>query len=411
MEKELLREYARLAVRTGVNLQKGQKLVIRAEVDCAPFVRLLNEEAYAAGARDVVVAWTDSAIMRERYLFADDGEFDSVYPWTVLEFDQLSAEGAAFIAISSTDPGAMQGVDPDRLRRFSIAYGKANEKFYDRMMASRIPWTVVAVPVVPWATKVFPGKTEDQATEMLWDAILRSVHVRKGGDAVAEWKEHCRTLLDRSAKLNAYAFAALRYENSLGTRLTVELPEGHLWSGGSEKDERGIEFIANMPTEEICTAPKRDGVNGVVYSSKPLVLKGNLVEDIRLTLEQGRIVDVHADRGEEYLRAEIGIDEGAHYLGEVALVPYHSPISESGILFYDTLFDENASCHFAFGQAYPTCITGGAALSTEEQIARGINAESSTHVDFMIGTADLSITGITRDGREVPVFVNGDFAI
>ena len=411
MKEELLREYARLAVRMGVNLQKGQKLVIRAEVDAAPFVRLLGEEAYAAGAPDVIVHWSDEKTTRQRYLHADDAVFDAAYPWQVQMFDLLSAEGAAFLSVLSNDPAVFAGVDPDRIRRFSIAYGNANEKFYARMMASKIAWSIVAVPSVPWAKTVFPGKSDDEATELLFDAILRTVRVREGGDAVSEWKAHCDRLTARAKKLNDYAFAALRYENSLGTRLTVELPEGHIWAGGSEKDERGTTFIANMPTEEIFTAPKRDGVNGVVYSSKPLVLNGNLVEGIRLTLKDGRIVDACADKGEEYLRAEINIDEGAHYFGEVALVPYHSPISESGILFYDTLFDENASCHFAFGEAYPTCIKGGADLSKEELIARGINVKSNTHVDFMVGTADLSIIGITRDGKEIPVFVNGDFAI
>lgn len=411
MKETLLREYARLAVRTGVNLQKGQKLVIRAGVDSAAFVRLLTEEAYAVGARDVIVHWSDEKIARERYLHADNDLFDLAYPWQVMMFDQLSAEGAAFLSVSSSDPAALAGVDPDRIRRFSVAYGQANEKFYARMMASRIPWSIVAIPCEAWAEKVFPGKTGDEATELLWDAIFRAVRIREGGDAVAAWAAHCDRLTGQARKLNDYAFAALRYENSLGTRLTVELPEGHLWAGGSEKDERGTTFIANMPTEEIFTAPKRDGVRGVVYSSKPLVLNGNLVEGICLTLENGRIVDAKAEVGEEYLRAEINVDEGAHYLGEVALVPYHSPISESGILFYDTLFDENASCHFAFGEAYPTCIEDGADLSKEELLARGINAESNTHVDFMVGTADLSITGVTRDGREIPVFINGDFAI
>ena len=411
MKQDLLRQYARLAVRMGVNLQKGQKLVIRAGVDSAAFVRRITEEAYAVGARDVVVHWTDQKITRERYLHADDDLFDKALPWQVLMFDLLSSEGAAFLSVSSSDPAAFAGVDPDRIRRFSAAYGKANEKFYARMMASRIPWSIVAIPCEAWAEKVFPNETAEKATARLWDAIFRAVRIREGGDAVKEWTEHCNRLTEQAKKLNAYAFAALRYENALGTRLTVELPAGHLWAGGSEKDERGTTFIANMPTEEIFTAPKRDGVNGVVYSSKPLVLNGNLVEGICLMLKDGRIVDAKAARGEEYLRAEIGIDEGAHYLGEVALVPYHSPISESGILFYDTLFDENASCHFAFGEAYPTCIEGGSDLTKDELLARGINAESNTHVDFMVGTPDLSITGVTRDGKEIPVFVNGDFAI
>ena len=411
MNEHLLREYARLAVRMGVNLQKGQKLLIRAEADSAFFARLLTEEAYAAGAFDVIVWWTDQRIMRERYLHGDDSLFDDVYPWLVQMNDRLSEEGAAYIAVVAEDPDLMKGVDPDRIRRFNTAFGEKNEQFYARLMASRIPWNVLSVPVAPWATKVFPNKPESEAIDLLWDAIFRSVRIREGGDAVAEWQAHCRRLRERAEKLNAYAFASLRYENSLGTSLSVELPKGHLWAGGQEKDGKGIDFIANMPTEEIFTAPKRDGVNGTVCSSKPLSLNGNLVDGIRLTLSQGRIVGIHADVGEEYLRAEIGIDEGAHYFGEVALVPYHSPISESGILFYNTLFDENASCHFAFGEAYPTCIEGGAELSKEELIARGLNAESNTHVDFMIGTPDLSIVGITPDGKEVPVFVNGDFAI
>lgn len=411
MKTELLREYARLAVVTGVNLQKGQKLVIRAGVDAAPFVRLVTDEAYAVGARDVIVHWSDEKITRARYLYADDDLFDSAFPWQAMMFDLLSGEGAAFLSVSSSDPAAFEGVDPDRIRRFSVAYGKANEKFYARLMASRIAWSIVAIPNEAWAKKIFPGKPTDEAVELLWNAIFDTVRIREGGDAVAAWTAHSDRLMRQARKLNDCNFRYLRYENALGTRLTVELPEGYLFAGGSEKDERGIDFIANMPTEEIFTAPKRDGVNGVVYSSKPLVLNGNLVEGIRLTLSDGRITDVHADRGEEYLKAEIDVDEGAHYLGEVALVPYHSPISESGILFYDTLFDENASCHFAFGEAYPTCIKGGADLSKDELLSRGINAESNTHVDFMVGTSDLSIVGVTRDGREVPVFVNGDFAI
>ncbi|MBO6020530.1 MAG: aminopeptidase, partial [Clostridia bacterium] len=202
MKDELLREYARLAVRRGVNLQKGQKLVIRAGVDSAFFVRLLVGEAYAVGARDVVVWWSDERIARERYLHADADVFDAAYPWQVLAFDQLSEEGAAFLSVLSSDPAAFVGVDPDRIRRFSVAYGKANEKFYARMMASRIPWSIVAIPCVPWAEKVFPGKTADEAKELLWDAIFRTVRIREGGDAVAEWAAHCDRLTEQAEKLN-----------------------------------------------------------------------------------------------------------------------------------------------------------------------------------------------------------------
>ncbi len=244
---------------------------------------------------------------------------------------------------------------------------------------------------------------------MLWDAVMSAVSVNGDGQAVARWKKKVADSSALVGRLNAFQFTQLHYSNSLGTDLTVGLPEGHYWTGASELAANGVEFVANMPSEEIFTLPHRERVNGRVYASKPLALNGNLVDGFWLELQQGKIVDLHADLGEEYLRQSIATDEGASYLGEVALVPFDSPINNTGILFYETLFDENASCHFAFGEAYP-CIHGADKLTPKEQLALGIN-QSMNHVDFMVGTPDLRIVGTTGEGAEIPVFENGNFVI
>lgn len=246
--------------------------------------------------------------------------------------------------------------------------------------------------------------------EKLWDAILRSVRIQGDGTAVSAWRQHLDTLGRRKDLLNKYHFKYLHYTNSLGTDLTIQLPEDHLWAAGNSVMKNGVEFVANMPTEEIFTAPLKTGINGVVYSAMPLVDSGNIIDKFYFIIRDGKIVEAHAEKGEEFLKAAISVDEGASYFGEVALVPYDSPISNQKILFYNTLFDENASCHLAFGEAYPECIEGGESMTREEVQAHGLNY-SLTHVDFMVGTADLSIVGTTHDGREIPVFINGNFAI
>ena len=319
--------------------------------------------------------------------------------------------GAGFITVSASDPENLRGVDPDRLRRWKEADGRDLKDFYRDMFANGFPWCVVSVPVLSWAKKVFPNDTDDAAMEKLWDAIFAAVRVREDGDAVQAWREHCAHLDEYAAKLNALKLTQLRYQNALGTDVTVGMPKEHLWLAGADTAKSGVRFVANMPTEEIFSAPQRDAVDGILYASKPLALDGNLIEGIRLTLEHGRIVGIHADKGEDVLRQAIESDEGAHYLGEIALVPVNSPIAQSGLLYYNTLFDENAACHFAFGQAYPACVPGGDDLSEEELLACGINASSSEHVDFMVGTEDLSIIGTTSDGREVVIFKEGRFAL
>ena len=411
MNENMLMQYARLVADVGINVQKGQTVVVRCPVDCAAFGRMLNQACFELGVRDVVMEWRDDFCSRERYLHADDSVFDSNYPWDVQKNAELGKAGAGYITIAASDPENLRGVDPDRLSRKRDADGRDQKEFYRMMMSNGFPWCVVSVPVASWAKKVFPDDTDDAAMEKLWDAIFATVRVKEDGDAVQAWRNHCAHLDEYAAKLNALKLTKVRYKNALGTDVTVGMPKEHVWLAGADTAKSGVRFVANMPTEEVFSAPQRDVVDGVLCASKPLALDGNLVEGIRLTLEHGRIVGIHADKGEDVLRQAIETDEGSHYLGEIALVPVDSPIAQSGLLYYNTLFDENAACHFAFGQAYPACVPGGDDLSDEELLARGINAVSSEHVDFMVGTDDLSIIGTTSDGREVVIFKDGRFAL
>ena len=407
--KEKVQEYARLLVRVGLNVQKGQRMVISSPVDCAWFARLCAQEAYDAGCKEVVINWHDDALARMKYLHADEEVFDSVPLWRQHFFNDHAKEGAAYLAISATDPENMKGVDHGRMVRAQQASGKALKDFDRLQMCGGFPWCIASIPIPSWAGTVFPEDSEDVAMEKLWDAIFSAVRVSGDGTAVEKWRQHLDTLHARMEKMNQLRFKSLHYTNSLGTDLTVELPEGHIWEAGNDVTLSGQEYIANIPTEELFTAPLKTGVNGVVYSSMPLVNDGTIIDGFHFVVKDGKIVEVHAEKGEEALKGAVSVDEGASYFGEVALVPYDSPISRQKILFYNTLFDENAACHIAFGEAYP-CLEGGQQMSKDELKARGLN-DSITHVDFMVGTPDLSIVGTTQDGREIPVFVDGNFAI
>ncbi len=401
-------EYARLLLTEGLALQKGQMLAIDCPVDQAWFARLCAHAAYELGCREVVMNWNDDALTREKYLHAENDVFDSVHSWTADFFEQVSAGGGAWLAVHASDPENLQGCDPDRIQRAQIASGKALENFRRRETNNEFPWCVCSIPTEKWAQKVFPDKPVAEAMGALWETILTAACV-DGGDAAANWRAHIEELHRRTEVLNSMELRTLRYQNALGTDLTVALPEGHYWAGGAEKCvTSGVPFSANIPTEEVFTLPVKTGVNGIVYASKPLSLHGNVVEDFGFALKDGKIVRAFAAKGEAVLKKAIAVDEGASYLGEVALVPYDSPISRSGLLFYNTLFDENASCHFAFGEAYP-CITGAEGMDQAALEARGMN-RSMTHVDFMVGTADLEITGETKDGKKVPIFRDGNFA-
>lgn len=407
--EEKLKEYAALLVRVGVNVQPGQTLVISSPVECAWFARLCAAEAYDAGCREVVMNWSDDALSRMKYLRAADDTFDSVPLWRRHFYNDYAQEGAAYLAISASDPENLRGVDPGRITRAQRASGAALREFDRLQMSSGFPWCIASIPIPAGAEKVFPDAGGEAAVEQLWNAIFSAVRISGDGRAVEKWREHIATLARRRDRLNELNFKTLHYTNALGTDLTVELPEGHLWEAGDDCTRKGQPFIANIPTEELFTAPLKTGVNGVVFASMPLVHGGNIIDGFRFVVRDGKIVEVHAKKGEETLKAAISVDEGASYFGEVALVPYDSPISNQKILYYNTLFDENAACHIAFGEAYP-CLKDGRTLTRAELTERGLN-DSITHVDFMVGTRDLSIVGTTHDGKTVPVFTNGNFAI
>ncbi len=408
MNKAALEKYAELAVKTGVNLQKGQILVISSPVDCAYFAREVAQVAYKEGAKDVVMNWRDELFSRIRYLLAPEEVFEELPEWRKEFYVSYARQGAAFLTIESEDPEIMKGVSPERIMKDNITTRTAVKEYRDRLMSNKNPWSIVAVPSPEWAKKVFPELTEADAVERLWGEILKTVRVDKE-DPAAAWREHKENLKKHLDFLNSNNFKLLHYKNSAGTDLKVELPEGHIWLGGSEYTPEGLEFTANMPTEEVFTLPKKSGINGKVISTMPLSYNGSIIDGFAFTFKDGRIVDYTAQKGYDTLKNIIETDEGARYLGEVALIQVDSPISKSGVLFYNTLFDENASCHFAIGKAYSVCVKNSENMTEEELKSLGVN-ESLTHVDFMIGSRDLEITGITAEGKEVPVFRNGNFA-
>ncbi|WP_139902495.1 aminopeptidase [Clostridium thermarum] len=408
MNQELLNKYASLVVKIGANVQPGQTVVLMSPVETADFARAITEAAYTAGARDVFVEWNDEKLSRIKYLNAPDEVFDEVPSWKK-DFTLTNLrKGAAFIQIKASDPDAFKGVDVSRISRSMKAFTTELKEYHEALMSNKNAWCIASVPTEAWARKVFPELPAEEAVARLWEAILKAVRVDTE-DPVAAWKEHTLNLKKSMAFMNDNNFKYLHYRNSLGTDLTIELPEGHVWVGGSEETTGGVKFIANMPTEEVFTLPKKTGVNGTVVSSMPLNHNGSLVDKFSITFKDGRITDYTAEVGYEVLKSIIETDEGSHYLGEVALVPKDSPISNQNILFYNTLFDENASCHLAIGRAYSPCIKNNENMSEKQLEEAGVN-NSLIHVDFMIGTKDLEITGITADGKEIPVFIDGNFA-
>ncbi|MDR3590380.1 MAG: aminopeptidase [Negativicutes bacterium] len=403
---ERLGKYARLIVKTGVNIQQGQTLVVTSPIECADFARLIAETAYKEGAREVVMQWQDELSAKIRFLLAPDEVFGEFPSWRRDFYMYYVNSGAAFVALAAEDPELLKEVDPARIVAQQKSSSEALIHYRRKLMNHENSWCVASMPTKAWADKVFPA--EARAEDLLLDAILKSVRIDTV-DPVAAWAGHVKKLEKWREFLNTASFQFLHYENSLGTDLTIELPERHIWQGGAEKNAAGVTFMANMPTEEVFTLPKRSGVNGKVFASKPLIYNSTVIDKFSLTFREGRVIDFAAEVGQDILKGLLDTDEGAGYLGEVALVPDDSPISNSGILFYNTLFDENASCHLALGKAYPICVQGGDKLAETELVASGIN-DSLIHVDFMIGTKDLTITGITRDGKKVAVFRDGNFA-
>lgn len=407
--KELMKKYARLLVEVGVNIQKGQELVIRCPVERADFARLCVEAAYAAGCSEVTVFWQDDFVARQRFLHADASVFENIPRWQYHFLTDHAVDGAAVLSLSGANPENLVGVEPSRLRAAERAQATQLTEYRRLQMTDSFQWCIGGVATEGWAKKVFPNAANPVSE--LWQAIFKTALVREGEDPVQLWRNKQADFERRTAYLNQKHYKALHYRNSLGTDLVIGLPDGHIWQGGSSKAKRegNTVFLPNIPTEEIFTAPSRSDINGVVYASMPLVKNGSVAENFSFTIKDGRITDVKAEKGLDMLLSALDADENARRFGEVALVPCDSAIFKLGTLFYNTLYDENASCHLAFGAAYPDTIEGGSEMSPEEFEKAGGN-NSGIHVDFMIGTTDLSIDGIDASGNPEPVFINGNFA-
>ena len=406
LEKNL-EKYAELAVKVGVNIQPGQTLLVRTPIECAPFVRKVVKKAYDLGAKEVHIEWSDEECSLIKYLNAPEETFNEFPKWISDQYVDIAKNGGAFLTIYAQNPDLLKDVDPKRVANAQKASAKALQEWRSYTLSDKSKWSIVSVPTVSWSKKVFPGVSEEEAVEKMWEAIFKCTRVDQE-DPIEAWNKHNKDLKTRMNFLNDSKFKKLYFKSSK-TDITMELPEGHIWASGASKDPNGIDFNPNIPTEEVFTLPHKFGVNGIVASTKPLVYGGNVINNFTLTFKDGKIVDFTAEEGYETLSNLISTDEGSHYLGEVALVPFKSPISDTNIVFYNTLYDENASCHFAIGTAYKSCIENGDNIPEEELDKYGINF-SMTHVDFMIGSSDMDIVGETANGEKVQIFKDGNWA-
>lgn len=408
MNNQLLRKYAKLGVVMGVNLQEGQTLVVNTSVEGNELARMVVEEAYKVGAKEVIVNWSDDLISRIHYENQSVETLCNVPNWMVEQKVNPLKEGAAVLHLISDVPGVLAGIDSDKISKTMVARQTKFKEASEITMSNKARWSILGVPNVAWAKKVFPELDDQRAVEKLWEEILITTHVSDDNDPIEEWNKHNAALRKRTNFLNSFNFKSLHFTNDEGTDLIIELVKNHIWCGGSEYAKDGVEFNANMPTEEIFCMPYKHGVNGKVVSTKPLNYNGTLISRFELIFKDGEVIAYKADDNVDTLTSLINFDEGSRYIGEVALVPYHSPISQSNILFYNTLYDENASCHLALGKAYPINVKGGIDMTQEQLNEIGSN-DSMTHVDFMFGSSSMNIVGTTLDGQEVPVFKDGDF--
>ncbi len=401
-----LTNLAEVTLTIGLNLQKNQTLNINADLDAASFVRKVTEIAYKKGARHVYVNWMDQEISKLKIMHAPEKSLSEFPDWIKHRSEELIQQKAAFLSIRSTLPEAFSGLDPERVGTSMKASALESQHISLAKKTARIAFCIVCVPNGKWAQKVYPRLPPEEALHKLWESIFKVTRVNCD-EPVDEWKSHIGSLLSKVAELNGKRFKQLHIE-APGTDLILDLPDQHLWIGGGASTQEGLFFTPNLPTEEVFTAPKRDGVNGTVKSTMPLIYGGTAIEDIELTFKAGKITEVNASNGLETLKHLIDSDDGSHFLGEVALVPEDSPIAKENTIFYNTLFDENASCHLAIGSAYPLCVEGGTNMTCEELNEAGLNT-SITHVDFMIGSPDMNIDGIQPDGRREPLFQNGSW--
>ena len=405
----LLREYAKLAVKIGANVQPNQLVLINAPIEAVDFARLIVEEAYIAGASKVMVEWNDGVSNKLFYQYASDEILTEVPQYVIDKLHYFIDKGGAAISITSPNPDLFKGIDPKKMAISHQASAPKTKFYSEHMMASRSQWTIVAYPNNEWAKKVFPNDEVEVAYEKLLEAILYSSRVEEN-KTVLNWKNHIESLDKHNKILNNYNFKTLHFKNGIGTDLTLDLVEDHIWAGGGELTTSGILFAPNIPTEETFTMPHNKKINGTVVSTKPLSIRGQIVPEFKLTFKDGKVVDFEASENYEALESLLNTDEGSKSLGEVALISHDSPISNLNVLFYNTLFDENASCHLALGNAYSMNIKDGANLSEVELKEKGYNA-SQIHVDFMFGSSDMEVEGITHEGEKVTIFRKGNFVI
>jgi len=405
---EKLDRFAKVAVHVGLNLQAGQELVISASIEMLPLVRRITEHAYKAGALLVTTFYGDDETALARYKYAQDASFDHAAQWMADGIAAAFGSGASRLAIAGANPALLAGQDPAKVSRANIAGSKANKPAMELITRHAINWSIVAAATPAWAKLVFPALSEQEAVAKLWDAIFTASRATSD-DPVAAWKAHSKYLHERVAYLNDKRFHALRFHNADGTTdLTVGLADDHLWAGGGGEAGNGVFCNANIPTEECFTTPHKDRVDGVVKASKPLSHQGTLIENIQCTFEGGKIVKATASTGEDVLNRLISTDDGARRLGEVALVPHSSPIAQSGVLFWNTLFDENAASHIALGQAYATCLKEGEHMDEATLATKGANS-SLIHVDWMIGSGEMDVDGIAADGSSEPLMHKGEW--
>lgn len=403
-----LQSYADLAVKIGLGLQAGQQLIVRAPVESAPLVRKIAASAYKSGARLVDVMWGDDELTLARFQHAPRDSFEEYPVWRAKALEEHAGQGHAVLSIHATDPNLLKAQDPDLVALTQRVNQTHLNPFYKYIMNDDINWAVISQPIASWAAKIFPGDSPDEQVSKLWAAIFEVCRINHA-DPLAAWQTHLEQLAARRNYLNAKQYTALKF-TAPGTDVTVGMPQHHVWHGGQKETRSGISFIPNLPTEEVFTMPHKDKVDGVITSTKPLSYAGVLIENFSLTFEAGRVVNISAEKGEAVLKNLVETDEGSARLGEVALVPHSSPISQTGILFFNTLFDENASNHVALGRAYRFCVENGPAMSDEEFAAAGGN-DSLTHVDFMIGSGQMDVDGVTAGGATEPIMRGGEWAI
>lgn len=407
MKKTQLKKYAKLIAKVGLNVKKGQTVFIAAELDQPEFVTMVVEECYKAGASEVYVEWSHQPADKISSQYRSLESLSELKPWAKAKWEYKAQHYSCRLFIESEDPDGMSGVDQEKMSAARRAL-YPQVKPFRLALENKHQWCIAAVPGKAWAKKVFPALSEKKAIEEMWRVILLTSRA-DGKNPVKAWKEHNAELDARCKYLNGLGLKQLEYKSANGTDIKVELNEDGIFCGGSEKTLKGRVFNPNIPTEEVFTTPKAGAAEGIVYSTKPLSYMGELIENFSLRFENGKVVEVKAEKGEALLKEMVSMDEGAGKLGECALIPYDSPINESGVLFYNTLFDENASCHFALGHGFNECLKGYEKYTDEECKRRGVN-ESMIHVDFMIGAKDMSIVGVTKTGERVQIFKDGTWA-